>query len=79
MILVSLLSIPYRLGIYDYPQLEKLAFNSKMRQTQRMKFQILDCAGEDQKAILQLRNVNIKDFEDLFNLNANFCILQIDL
>ena len=28
---VSLLSIPYRLGIYNYPQLEKMAFNSKMQ------------------------------------------------
>ena len=44
-----------------------------------MKFQILDCAGEDQPYFNSFRSINIKDFEDLFNLNANFCILQIDL
>ena len=79
---VSLLSIPYRLGIYNYPQLKKnWLLIPKCKQIQRMKLQILDYVGEDQKSHTSdsFRSINIKILKIYLNLNANFCILQIDL
>ena len=78
---VSLLSIPYRLRIYDYPQLEKLAFNSKMQTNTKNETPNIGLCWRGSKSHTSdsFRSINIKDFEDLFNLNANFCILQIDL
>lgn len=78
---VSLLSIPYKLGVYNYPQLEKLAFNSRMFTNTKNKNPNIGLCWRGSKSHTSdsFRSIDIKNFAELFKLNINIFILQIDL